>query len=77
MFSARFDQQDEVDRVLDETDLYINLKLIRNLTESDVDNFDVGHQLEQQVQNQESKKIVDSDLLKHFLWQYNSIEVLS
>ena len=56
MFSARFDLQDEGDRVLDETDLYINLKLIRNLTESEVDNFDVGHQLEQQVQNQESKK---------------------
>ena len=43
MFSARFDQQGEGDRVLDEIDLHINLKFIRNLTESDIDNFDVRH----------------------------------
>ena len=33
LFSARFDQQNEDDHLLDETELFINLSIIYNLTE--------------------------------------------
>ena len=50
MFSTRFDKQDEDDQVLDEIELYINLSINRNLTESDIDE---RSQLEQKIENQE------------------------
>ena len=55
MFSTRFDKQDEDDQVLDELAICIILNIIRILTESETDNFDVRSPLEQQIQNQESK----------------------
>ena len=35
-FLARFDKQDEDNQLLDETELFINLKINHNLTESDL-----------------------------------------
>ena len=55
VFSARFDKQDENDQVLDETELYINLNINHNLTQSDLDNIDVKFPLEFQVQQEEMK----------------------
>ena len=36
-FSERFDKQDENNQVIDETDLFINLKINHNFTETDID----------------------------------------
>ena len=55
VFSARFDKQDEDNQVLDETDLFINLNINHNLTQTDIDNIDVESPLEQQKQQQEKK----------------------
>ena len=55
IISARFDKQDEDNQVLDETELYINLKINHNLTETDIDNIDVKSPLEHQIQQQEMK----------------------
>ena len=55
IFSARFDKQDEDNQVLDETEMYINLKINHNLTETDIDNFDVISPLEHQIQQQKMK----------------------
>ena len=56
VFSARFDKQDEDDQVLDEIELYINLKYHKNSTQSDIDNNDVRSQLKKkQIENQETK----------------------
>ena len=55
VFSARFDEQDEDDQVIDEVELYINLNNYRNSTESDIDNIDFKSQLQQEIQNQETK----------------------
>ena len=40
---------------MDEVELYFNLINYRNLTESYIDNIDFKSQLEQQIQNQETK----------------------
>ena len=40
---------------MDETELFINLNIIHNLTESDLDNIDVKSPLEHQIQQQEMK----------------------
>ena len=50
VFSARFDNQDEDDQILDEVDLFLSLNINRNLTESEIDKIDVRSQLEQQIQ---------------------------
>ena len=51
MFLARFDEEfGEVD----ETELFINLNINQNLTESDLKNF-IRWDLERQIQNQEMK----------------------
>ena len=55
IFSARFDKQTEDNQVLDETELFINLNINHNLTQSDLYNFDVKSQLEFQLQQQEKK----------------------
>ena len=55
VFSARLDKQDENNQVLDETELFINININHNLTESDLDNFDVKSPLERQIQQQEVK----------------------
>ena len=55
IISARFDKQDENNQVLDETELFINLNINHNLTESDLDKIDIRSPLEHQIQQQEMK----------------------
>ena len=55
VFSARFDKQNEDGQLLDETELFINLNIIHNLTQTDIDNFDIITPLEQQIQQPEMK----------------------
>ena len=54
-FSARFGKQDEDNQVLDETELFNNLNINHNLTESDLDEVDIKSPLQLQVQQQEMK----------------------
>ena len=56
LFSASFYKINEEDQRNNEIELYINLKVNHNLTESDIDNIDVRSQLEHQIQNQEMKE---------------------
>ena len=53
VFSARFDKQDEDDQLLDETELFINLNINQNLTQSDLDKIDIRSPLEHQIQQQD------------------------
>ena len=55
MFLSRFFKLDEDDQVLDEVELYNNLNINRNLTESDIDSINLRSQLDQLIQNQEIK----------------------
>ena len=55
VFSARFDKQDEDNQILDETELFINLNINHNLTQTDLDIIDVVSPLEYQKQQQEMK----------------------
>ena len=55
VFSARFDKQDEDNQVIDETEFFNNLNINHNLTQSDLDNCDVGSQLDYQILQQEMK----------------------
>ena len=56
VFSARFDKQDEDNQILDETELFINLNISQNLTQSDLDNINITFPLERQIQTQEKKE---------------------
>ena len=56
LFSASFYKINEEDQRNNEIELYINLKINNNLTESDIDNIDVRSQLEHQIQIQEMKE---------------------
>ena len=56
LFSASFCKINEEDQRSNESELYINLKIIHYLTESDIDNIDVKSQLKHQIQIQETKK---------------------
>ena len=56
LFSASFYKINEEDQRHKEIELYINLKIDHNLTESDIDNLDVRSQLEHQIQTQETKE---------------------
>ena len=56
VFSARFDEGNGNNQVLDQTELFLNLKTNRNLTETEIDNIDIRSQLEHQIQIQETKK---------------------
>ena len=55
VFSARFDKQDEDGQLLDETELFINLNMNHNLTQSDLNNINITTSLEHQIQQQEIK----------------------
>ena len=55
VLSARFEKQDEDNRVLEETELFINININHNLTESDLDKIDIKSPVEHQVQQQEMK----------------------
>ena len=55
VFSARFDKQNEDGQLLDETELFINIKINHNLTQTDIDNINVVSPLEYQIQQQAMK----------------------
>ena len=57
VFSARYDKQDEDGQLLDETELFNNLNINQNLTQSDLDNINITFPLERQIQQQEMKDI--------------------
>ena len=56
VFSASFYKINEEDQRNNDIELYINLNINHNLTESDIDNIDVRSQLEHQIQSQEKKE---------------------
>ena len=56
LFSASFYKINEEDQRHNEIELYMNLNINHNLTESDIDNINVRSQLEHQIQNQEMKE---------------------
>ena len=56
LFSTSFYKNNEEDQRNKEIELYINLNIKHNLTESDNDNIDVRSQLEHQIQIQEMKE---------------------
>ena len=55
VFSARCDKQNEDNQVLDETELFINLNINHNSTETDINKIDVVSPLEHQIEQQEMK----------------------
>ena len=55
-FSASFYKINEEGQRSDETELFVNLNVNNNITETDVNNIDVKSQLEHQFQNQETKE---------------------
>ena len=56
LLSASFYKINEEDQRNNEIELYINLKINHNLTESDINIIDVRSQLEHQIQIQETKE---------------------
>ena len=54
-FLARFGKQDEDNQLLDETELFINLNINHNLTQTDIDKLDVISPFEYQKQQQEMR----------------------
>ena len=55
-FSSTFYKFNEEDQRSNEIELYINLNINHNITESDIENIDVRSQLEHQIQVQETKE---------------------
>ena len=55
VFSARFDKQNEDNQVLDETELFNNLNINHNITQSDLNIINVASSLEHHIQQQEMK----------------------
>ena len=55
IFSARIDKQGEDNQVLDGTELFIDLNLNHNSTETDIANFDIKSPLKHQIQQRELK----------------------
>ena len=55
VFSARFGKQDEDSRILDETELFINLNINHNLTQTDIDEIDIVSPLNNQIREQQMK----------------------
>ena len=55
-FSASFYKINEENQRSDEIELFINLNINNNLTETDINNIDVKSQLEHQIQVQETKE---------------------
>ena len=58
IFSASFYKINEEDQRSDETEISNNLNMNHNLTEADLNNFDIKSQIEHQIQNQGTKKVV-------------------
>ena len=55
VFSDKFDKQNEDNQVVDETELFINLNINHNSTETDINKIDAKSPLEHQIQQQEMK----------------------
>ena len=55
VFLCNFDKQGEMGEILDETELFINLNINHNLTESDINKINIRWDLERQIQKQEMK----------------------
>ena len=55
VFSARLDKQNEDNQVIDETELFINLNVNHNLTQTEIDKIDVRSPLKNQLQQKEMK----------------------
>ena len=55
VFSARFDKQNEDNQVIDKTEIFDNININHNLTQTDIDNTDIQSPLEHQIQQQEMK----------------------
>ena len=51
VFLCNFDKLDENDMMLDQTELFINLKINHNLTESDLRNINIRWNLESKFNN--------------------------
>ena len=68
VFSARFDNQNENNQVVDETEIFNNLNINQNLTQTDIDTSDVKSPIEHQIQQQEMK---DSG------WQFDRINSMT
>ena len=68
VFSARFHKQDEDNQVLDETEIFINLKINHNLTETDNNIIDIKSPLEHQIQKRE---------MKNSGWRFDKINSLT
>ena len=56
LFSASFYKINGEDQRSDEIELFINLNINNNITESDINNIDIKSQLEHQIQSQETKE---------------------
>ena len=56
LFSASFYKINEEDQRYNENELYINLIINHNLTESDIDNIDVRSQIDHQILVQENRE---------------------
>ena len=52
VFPAKFDKQNENIQVVDETELFNNLNINHNLTQTDIDTIDVKSPIEHQIQQQ-------------------------
>ena len=50
VFSARFDKQNENNQLLNETELFNNININQNSTQTDIDNIDVNSPLDHQIQ---------------------------
>ena len=57
VFSARFVKQNENDQVLDETEIFINLNINHNLTQTDIDNINVISPLEHQMMKESGWRV--------------------
>ena len=68
VFSARFAIQNEGNQIIDGTELFINLNITPNITESDLDSIDVQSSLEKQIRNQE---------MKDFGWRFDKIDSMT
>ena len=56
LFSASFNKINEEDQRYNEIELYINLNINHNVTESDIDSIDVTSQLDHQLLIQENRE---------------------
>ena len=55
VFLAKFDEQDEDGMLIDDVDLFNNIRTNNNLTQTDTNNIIIEWDLEEQLRDQESK----------------------